>query len=39
MGFLLSRAQKATDEFAAAVRANQPAAPIIANAITPGSFK
>jgi hypothetical protein len=39
MGFLLSRAQKATDEFAAAVRANQPATPIIANAIAPGSFK
>ncbi len=30
MGFLIGRAQKATDEFAAAVRTIQPAAPIIA---------
>lgn len=39
MGFLLSRAQKATDDFAAAVRATQPAIPIIANAVAPGTFK
>jgi hypothetical protein len=39
MGFLIGRAQKATDDFAAAVRTIQPAPPIIANAIAPGSFK
>lgn len=39
MGFLLGRAQKATDDFAAAVRATQPAIPMIANAVAPGTFK
>jgi hypothetical protein len=39
MGFLLMKAQKATAALADAVRTAQPAAPIIANAVAPGTFK
>jgi hypothetical protein len=39
MGFLLMKAQKATAALADAVRTAQPTAPIIANAVAPGTFK
>jgi hypothetical protein len=39
MGFLLMKAQKATAEFADAVRNAPPPQPIIANAVAPGTFK
>lgn len=38
MGFLLMKAQKATADLAQAVRDAQPAPPIIANAVAPGTF-